>query len=327
MSQACLFIALFGSSSYALQFSATCTGASSALPTDQCAAWIAFFDSAGGLSWSFCSDARTDPCSCAGYAGAYPVCSTDGTTVERVNMFEAGLNGTLPAAIGAWVNVTLFDVHQSADLTGTLPSTTARWQALTYFDLSDNHLSGAPGALGSSPLPALPFATMTNCALFLGSGTNRFACPWPAGAKEICTKYSTSAANWVPVTDADCTSPSPPPTPKPTPSTPTPPAPKPPTPPPPTPAGTYACLSGLCTESASGVSKAVCESVCVAPTFECISGMCTESASGVSKAVCASLCVAPTFECINGMCTESATGSSKAVCESVCKPEPVSGLQ
>jgi hypothetical protein len=52
---------------------ASCTGFSTDLPADQCAAWVAFHDGTSGQGWSSiqggssaCSDLRTDPCACPG---------------------------------------------------------------------------------------------------------------------------------------------------------------------------------------------------------------------------------------------------------------------
>jgi hypothetical protein len=70
-----------------------CTGASTQLPADQCAGWIAFYDATGGPHWShtqpgtnygkpICSGSRTDPCSCTGFVETrYPVCNPEHTAI------------------------------------------------------------------------------------------------------------------------------------------------------------------------------------------------------------------------------------------------------
>ena len=64
----------------------SCTGSSTQLPADQCSAWMAFFDSAGGSRWenygAGCS--RTDPCyyKC-GYA-EFPTCGSANTAIETM---------------------------------------------------------------------------------------------------------------------------------------------------------------------------------------------------------------------------------------------------
>ena len=61
---------------------AACTGASTKLPADQCTAWQAFWDGAGGAGWTEfgagCS--RTDPCASSCNSN-FPVCDTAGTSI------------------------------------------------------------------------------------------------------------------------------------------------------------------------------------------------------------------------------------------------------
>jgi hypothetical protein len=63
---------------------AACDGASTKLPADQCAAWQAFWDGAGGANWvnfgKGCT--RTDPCGC--FNSGNPVCNDAGTTVTMM---------------------------------------------------------------------------------------------------------------------------------------------------------------------------------------------------------------------------------------------------
>ena len=65
-----------------------CTGASTKLPADQCAAWQDFWDGAGGAGWTNygagCS--RTDPCasSCGSPYPGYPTCNEGGTSIVRM---------------------------------------------------------------------------------------------------------------------------------------------------------------------------------------------------------------------------------------------------
>ena len=65
---------------------AACTGASTALPADQCAAWQALWDGAGGAGWTRfgAGCTRTDPCDASTCQAGYPsanVCNGAGTTV------------------------------------------------------------------------------------------------------------------------------------------------------------------------------------------------------------------------------------------------------
>ena len=71
-----------------LLLTTACTGNSTKLPADQCAAWIKFYDGTNGDGWKIpgggpCT--RHDPCACKGFEAAfYPVCNPGGTTV--INM-------------------------------------------------------------------------------------------------------------------------------------------------------------------------------------------------------------------------------------------------
>jgi hypothetical protein len=78
-----------------------CTGASTALPADQCAAWQAFWDGAhGNGDWTGvgASCTRTDPCKsgCGGHGGDYNTCNDAGTTVT--NMYVPASPCSLPCA-------------------------------------------------------------------------------------------------------------------------------------------------------------------------------------------------------------------------------------
>ena len=141
------------------------------------------------------------------------------------------LDGTLPDAIGAFVDIAIFSVRGN-HLRGPLPLSLSAWKKMANFQVSGNQLSGGP-------LPALPFPTALLpwgrpvCALFESRAreSNQFTCPWPAGAVAACTANDTS----VHITDADCVGGKP----TPAPLAPTPP---PPAPPAPTPAGDPGCL-------------------------------------------------------------------------------------
>jgi hypothetical protein len=62
----------------------SCTGASAKLPTDECAAWIAFFEAAGGSNWEGNGEgvSRTDPCGTLAHVGDDPApCNAAGTAI------------------------------------------------------------------------------------------------------------------------------------------------------------------------------------------------------------------------------------------------------
>jgi hypothetical protein len=103
----------------------------------------------------------------------------------------------------------------------------------------------------------------------------------------------------------------------------------------------FKCFAGKCMKAAGGITKSVCESVCVLPTppptpppaYKCISNKCIVKAGGVSKAFCESGCVpppspapptpapptpAPAFKCVNSICTSAAGGFNKSTCDAIC---------
>ena len=67
-----------------------CNGSSTKLAPAQCLGWIDFYDLTGGSGWNsrikgrFSSEMRTDPCACKGFDGKSPVCSPDGTVVQKM---------------------------------------------------------------------------------------------------------------------------------------------------------------------------------------------------------------------------------------------------
>jgi sialidase-1 len=183
----------------AVNASGACTGPPTALALDQCSGWGDFYDTTSGDSWTFCSGMKTDPCACKGMLDAHPVCSEDGTAVERIVLFANNLTGTLPSTIAAFAGIKEFDVSGNA-LSGGIPaSLAAGWASnLTTLHVHANHF-------GSAPLPPLPFARMSGGCFLLDKsygGANAFTCPWPAGAVEHCVKRKDDG--WEPVTDADC---------------------------------------------------------------------------------------------------------------------------
>ena len=78
-----LLPALLAAQAAATAATATCDGQSKDLPSDQCKAWIVFWDSTGGANWTDCSGTRTDPCSCGSPHG-YVECNSRGTTITRM---------------------------------------------------------------------------------------------------------------------------------------------------------------------------------------------------------------------------------------------------
>merc|ERR1712203_496042 len=73
--------------------------------------------------------------------------------------------------------------------------------------------------------------------------------------------------------------PSPTPTPVPTPT------------PSPSPSGKFKCVSNQCVSSSSGgVSKDICEAICVPSKYKCKNNQCVADADGVDQSTCEAIC-------------------------------------
>ena len=151
-----------------------CTGKSASLAPADCAAWVQFYDAAGGGSgWRACSGARTDPCSCAAsiasastaarapanqqaQASVNVTCAGQGrvgasAVISAVFLDGVGLRGDVAAVflpltqLGGLRKLSL----RSNRLRGTLPEDAMLNTDVNYLDLSNNQLAGAiPGRLG-----------------------------------------------------------------------------------------------------------------------------------------------------------------------------------
>jgi len=175
-----------------------CTGSSAKLPFDQCQAWIKFFDAASVDASDGCGgfqtkSVRLDPCNCD--MSAYGVndpspCNAAGTTITHISLRECTMFGSLPDEIGAWVDIEAFDVTKNT-LGGKLPLSMRNWTKLRKFLVDLNSFHGGP-------LPALPFAKfarprstpdkfshLSDCTIS-DEDHDTYACPWPAGAKDVC---------------------------------------------------------------------------------------------------------------------------------------------
>jgi hypothetical protein len=152
-----------------------CTGNSTDLAAVECAAWQDLYDATNGPKWSpYCSDARSDPCSC-----------------------NFGGHSTIPYGYGLRctggenpIHITYMILHEN-NLRGTIPSSLAKLSKMTTLFLYSNRLTGL--------LPPLPFAQYNydgnGCDLDNPSDAryhctepncNHFKCPLPAGSEQ-CT--------------------------------------------------------------------------------------------------------------------------------------------
>jgi hypothetical protein len=108
--------------------------------------------------------------------------------------------------VGAFTDITYFSVASNG-LSGTIPASVGNWIKIYTFFVDDNAFVGALPPMSFStmaPPPSGPSPSPSGCTLFDARTTNRFECPWPAGAKAKCTKCDDNNSCAL-ITDADCT--------------------------------------------------------------------------------------------------------------------------
>lgn len=159
-------------------------------------------------------------------------------------MYSVNLVGTLPAEIGAWVDVTHVQLSMNQlsgslppeignwtklrelyaydnQLTGPIPVSVGGWAELTVFDVFGNQLSGpVPPSIArgwkrlqvfnvdrnrlSGPLPALPFDSIKQCDLLNHEHGGKNAFDCPWPANTTSHCRKNDDSQWVAVTDSDC---------------------------------------------------------------------------------------------------------------------------
>jgi hypothetical protein len=220
-------------------------------------------------------------------------------TVTGIYLARSGLVGTIPAAVGAWVDLVSFNIELNYNLRGSVPASVSQWKKVKSFTVFRNRLSGV--------LPELHWDWDPDCELLVGGGgegfDNNFSCPWPKGATTSCTVldgyshyvtdaycsgthrcdasthkcvYDPAGTQTAAQCSATCKAPTPPPTPTPT--------------PPPTPTQSYKCTAGQCVATTGGISKAACESLCVEQLYQCVANKCTPASSGANQTTCEAVC-------------------------------------
>ena len=119
---------------------------------------------------------------------------------------SSNLVGTIPNAIGAFVDMKSFDVHNNRVLTGSLPASMSAWKKVTYFSVHATEFNTA--------LPVLNYSAMKQGCILCGVGEDNqrcgtgfskdiFSCPFPQGVTDRCQKF-TGNMDYVPITNADC---------------------------------------------------------------------------------------------------------------------------
>ena len=115
---------------------------------------------------------------------------------------SSNLVGTIPNAIGAFVDMETFNVFGNRRLNGSLPASMSAWKKLKIFLVRDAKFNGA--------LPVLNYRAMTECVLCgaasfgrAGCQGNAFSCPFPQGVTDRCQKFN-GDMEYQPIANADC---------------------------------------------------------------------------------------------------------------------------
>ena len=121
--------------------------------------------------------------------------------MRHSSLYSSNLVGTIPNAIGAFVDMETFEVGSSR-LNGSLPASMSAWKKVKNFSVRDTKFNGA--------LPVLNYRAMTQCVLCgaadfgrAGCSGNAFSCPFPQGVTDRCQKF-TGDMTYTPITNADC---------------------------------------------------------------------------------------------------------------------------
>ena len=124
--------------------------------------------------------------------------------LRHSSLFSSNLVGTIPNAVGAFVDMESFNV-QNSRLNGSLPASMSAWKKVKFFSVRDTEFNGA--------LPVLNYRAMTQCVLCSvgepteGCGTHFshdvFSCPFPQGVTDRCQKFN-GDMSYQPITNADC---------------------------------------------------------------------------------------------------------------------------
>lgn len=184
--------------------SPVCVGASIGLSTDDCAAWVAFYDALDGDSWpaswkKSCDSLRSDPCGCEGTWQKFIVCSafrdfahiteiyllsndirgtippafTGMKHLKSLSLVDTQISGSLPLEMGSMTGLEMIWLDHNPSLGGKIPESLLQLSNLSVLELHRSNFTGV--------LPALDFATIQDCTL----NNLVFDCPLPAGA-ETC---------------------------------------------------------------------------------------------------------------------------------------------
>ena len=123
--------------------------------------------------------------------------------MRHSSLYSSNLVGTIPNAIGAFVDMETFEVGSSR-LNGSLPASMSAWKKVKRFAVQDAKFTGA--------LPMLNYRAMSDNGCVLcgaanfgraGCSGNAFSCPFPQGVTDRCQKFN-GDMEYQPITNADC---------------------------------------------------------------------------------------------------------------------------
>jgi Leucine-rich repeat (LRR) protein len=117
-----------------------CAGSSEKLSAKECQGFQNLYDGTGGVSWIACNN-RNDPCGCSA------ITCVD-NSITQMFLSNNKLNGTIPAAIGSFSNLTSLE-FESNYLSGAIPPSISNLKKLKFLWLAVNSLTGTiPASMG-----------------------------------------------------------------------------------------------------------------------------------------------------------------------------------
>jgi hypothetical protein len=126
--------------------------------------------------------------------------------LRRSSLYSSNVIGTIPDAVGAFVNMESFLVSGN-NLNGSLPASMSAWKEVKHFQVRDCHFDGALPVLNYHAMtgPAGSDCVLCGAAPFGRNGCqgNRFSCPFPQGVTDRCQKFNGNM-ELQPITNADC---------------------------------------------------------------------------------------------------------------------------